>query len=67
MALASFAAGTIAGAKPMRIALTAMRIGVVAFIIPFAFAYDSVLLLHGSWLNTAEVLVSASAADICCP
>lgn len=62
VALASFAAGTIAGANPMRIALTAMRIGVVAFIIPFAFAYDSVLLLHGSWLNTAEVLVSASAA-----
>jgi len=62
VALASFAAGTIAGASPMKIALTAMRIGVVAFIIPFAFAYDSVLLLNGTWLNILEALVSASVA-----
>jgi TRAP transporter 4TM/12TM fusion protein len=62
VALASFAAGTIAGANPMKIALTAMRIGVVAFIIPFAFAYDSVLLLHGTWTAMAGAIVSASIA-----
>ncbi len=62
VALASFAAGTIAGDNPMKIALTAMRIGVVAFIVPFAFAYDSVLLLQGSWLAIAGVICSAGVA-----
>ena len=62
VALASFAAGTIAGDSPMKIAVTAMRIGVVAFIVPFAFAYDSALLLQGSWLETVGVIVSATVA-----
>ncbi len=62
VALASFAAGTIAGDNPMKIAFTAMRIGVVAFIVPFAFAYDSVLLLQGSWYAIVGVICSAGIA-----
>jgi TRAP transporter 4TM/12TM fusion protein len=62
VALASFAAGTIAGADPMKIALTAMRVGVVAFIVPFAFAYDSVFLLQGSMTAIAGVVVIGVAA-----
>jgi len=62
VALASFAAGTIAGDNPMKIALTAMKIGVVAFIVPFAFAYDSVLLLQGSWLAIIGVICSSGVA-----
>ncbi len=57
VALAAFAAGTVAKDSPMKIALTAMRIGVVAFIVPFAFAYDSNLLLQGSFSGTVWVMV----------
>ncbi len=62
VALASFAAGTIAGDNPMKIALTAMRIGVVAFIVPFAFAYDSVFLLQGPVLPIVGVIVLSIVA-----
>lgn len=62
VALASFAAGTIAGYSPMKIAVTAMRVGVVAFIVPFAFAYDSAFLLHGSAIETVGVVVIAIVA-----
>lgn len=62
VALASFAAGTIAGDNPMKIALTAMRVGVVAFIVPFAFAYDSIFLLQGSFVAIAGMVVVAIVA-----
>ena len=62
VALASFAAGTIAGEDPMKIAFTAMRVGVVAFIVPFAFAYDSVFLLQGNLMSIIGVIVVSIAA-----
>ncbi len=48
VALAAFAAGTVAKDSPMKIAITAMRIGIIAFIVPFAFMYDSNLLMQGN-------------------
>lgn len=63
VALAAFAASTIAQDSPMKIAFTAMRIGVVAFIIPFAFVYDLNLLLQGKdILSTIWSVVSAFIA-----
>lgn len=62
VALASFAAGTVAKADPMKIALTAMRVGVVAFIVPFAFVYDPIFLLKGSALEIFEVILVAIAS-----
>ncbi len=62
VALAAFAAGTVAQDSPMKIALTAMRIGVVAFIVPFAFVYDSNLLMQGELLQIAWVIVSTFIA-----
>lgn len=62
VALAAFAAGTVAKDSPMKIALTAMRIGVVAFIVPFAFAYDSHLLLQGSFSGIILVMLSCIIA-----
>ncbi len=58
VALAAFAAGTVAKDNPMKIALTAMRIGVVAFIVPFAFAYDSHLLFQGDASGIVWVIVA---------
>ncbi len=62
VALASFAAGSISGAKPTTIALTAMKIGVVAFILPFSFAVDSSLLLQSSFQATLISLAFAIIA-----
>lgn len=49
VALAAFAAATIAKDSPNKIALHSMRVGVVAFLIPFAFVYDSSLMMDGSF------------------
>jgi TRAP transporter 4TM/12TM fusion protein len=46
--LASFVAATIAGSNFMRTGFTAMRLGAVAFLVPFIFVYSPELLLMGS-------------------
>lgn len=45
VAVAAYAAASIADASPMKTALYALRIGMAKFLIPFAFAYYPVLLL----------------------
>lgn len=62
VALAAFAAGTVAKDSPMKIAVTAMRVGVVAFIVPFAFMYDSHLLMQGDSLGIGLVIVATFIA-----
>ncbi len=44
VALAAYAGAGLAGANPMKTGLSAMRLGVVAFIIPFMFIYGPALL-----------------------
>jgi len=46
--VAIYAAASIAGSEPIRTALQAMRLGIVAYIVPFAFAFNPALLLRGS-------------------
>jgi TRAP transporter 4TM/12TM fusion protein len=48
VAIAAFAAATLAGSGPMATALAAMRFGWPAFALPFAFAYNPALILEGS-------------------
>jgi TRAP-type uncharacterized transport system fused permease subunit len=43
--VAAYAAASIAEAPPLRTAIFALRIGLVKFIVPFAFAFYPVLLL----------------------
>lgn len=45
VAIAAFAAAPIADAHPMRVAFTAVRLAIVAFLIPFVFVYNQSLLL----------------------
>ncbi|SET16438.1 TRAP transporter, 4TM/12TM fusion protein [Oceanobacillus limi] len=47
VAVAAFAAAGIAGAKPNRVGLDAVRIGVVGFVVPFLFVFEPSLLLIG--------------------
>ncbi|GGB79509.1 hypothetical protein GCM10011352_01440 [Marinobacterium zhoushanense] len=44
VAIAAYAAATISGGKPIRTSVDASRVGIMIFIIPFAFAYNPLLL-----------------------
>lgn len=59
VAVAAFAAAGIAGANPMRVGMTAVRLGLVALIIPFFFVYQPALLLQGSPGEVARCVVTS--------
>ena len=61
VALASFAAANIAGTPPMSTALTAMRLGAVKYIVPFAFALNPALVAQAAW---NDILLSLLAAFV---
>lgn len=44
VAIAAYAAASIAGGRPIATAVAASRIGIMIFVIPFAFAYEPLLL-----------------------
>jgi len=44
VAIAAYAAASISGGKPIATAVSASRIGIMIFVIPFAFAYEPLLL-----------------------
>lgn len=48
VALASFTAAGISGASPAKTGWTSFRIGLVAFIVPFIFVYQPVMLMYGT-------------------
>lgn len=59
VAVAAFAAASIADANPLEIAVSAVRMAITAFIVPFAFIYGPGLLLQGSALAIAFNVVTA--------
>jgi TRAP-type uncharacterized transport system fused permease subunit len=59
VALAAYAGAGIAGANPMQTGLTATRIGLTAFIVPFMFAYNPVLLLEGTLIDIIVALTTS--------
>ena len=62
VAVAAFAASTIANANPMKIGLQCCRLAVIAFIIPYVFIYNPALLLIGSSTEIGVAIVCACAA-----
>lgn len=54
VALASFTAAGISGASPTKTGWTSFRIGLVAFIVPFIFVYQPVMLLYGTVLDNMK-------------
>lgn len=65
VAIACYVASSIAQARPMAIAWQAVRLGAVAFVIPYLFIYQPALLLLGSPLeNTAALAVAALAVAL---
>ncbi len=63
VAVAAFAAASIAQANPVKIAFLACRIAMVAFILPFVFIYHPALLLKGA-MGTIIVSVALVVAGI---
>jgi TRAP transporter 4TM/12TM fusion protein len=61
VAVAAFAAASIAQANPVRIAFLACRVAMVAFIIPFIFIFHPALLLVGS----LDEIVATAALMAC--
>jgi TRAP transporter 4TM/12TM fusion protein len=59
VALTAYAAAGLSGANPFKTGLTAFRIGLVGFIVPFIFAYSPSLLFEGSWFKILYALATA--------
>lgn len=61
VALAAYAGSAIAKSQPMETAVTACRIGLAAFIIPYMFIFNPSLLMDGSVISIIWVSLTASA------
>lgn len=59
VALAAFAAAGIAKASPMKTGFTAVRLGIVTFIVPFFFVYQPALIARGEPLEITTTVISA--------
>lgn len=58
--LAAYAGAGIARANPMKTGITALKLAIAAFIIPYAFVYNPVLLLQDwTWLTLLPALLTA--------
>ena len=62
VALACFAASSLSNANPNKIGLIAMRLGILAYIIPFLFVYSPALILNDA--NAGAILFSVITAII---
>jgi TRAP transporter 4TM/12TM fusion protein len=58
VALAAFAAAGIAGSDPMKTGFTAMKLGVVKYIIPFLFVYNPALVAQSSFSDVLYSLLT---------
>lgn len=63
VALAAYTAAGISGASPSKTGWTSFRVGIVAFIVPFIFVYQPVMLLYGS---VFEIILCGATSLIGC-
>ena len=61
VALAAYAAAGISGADPLKTAITACRLGLAAFIVPYMFVYAPQLLLVGA---TGKIIIATVTSMI---
>ena len=57
--VAVYIASAIARSKPMETAVHAMKLGIVAYVVPFVFVADAALLMEGAPANIALAFVTA--------
>ncbi len=65
VALAVFAAASLAKADMWRTGFEAMRIAAPAYIVPFMFVYEPSLLMLGNWVTIATSTITATIGSIC--
>jgi TRAP-type uncharacterized transport system fused permease subunit len=61
VAIGAYAAASMAGAPGFKTGLTAMRLGVVIYFVPFFFVLDPGLVLHGTILHIVIAILQALA------
>jgi TRAP transporter 4TM/12TM fusion protein len=61
VALAAFAAASIARDSPMKIGMKATQIAIAGFVVPYMAIYDPALMLQGHWTAAAVVYVAFKA------
>lgn len=59
VALASYAAAAIAKCNPMRLGYAAMRLGMIAYILPFIWVYEPALILQGGFWHVLIAFVTS--------
>jgi TRAP transporter 4TM/12TM fusion protein len=65
VAIATYPASALSGASWFSIALTAMRLAIAAYVVPFFFIYNPILLMGGEPVQFIIALVSAVLGVIC--
>ena len=66
VALAAYAAASVAGGNPLRIAVLAVRFGVAAFVVPYFFVYDPAILgIDATPLQILGAFITAILGGIC--
>jgi len=61
VALAAFAASSIAKESPMKIGFKAVQVAIAGFVVPYMAVYDPALMLQGAWTVPAVLYVVAKA------
>jgi TRAP-type uncharacterized transport system fused permease subunit len=64
VAIASYSAASIAQSDMWRTGIVGMRLAIVAYLIPFVFAFNPALLLDGTWLEIVVSCVSVASGGI---
>ena len=59
VALAAFAAASVANVSPMRAGVEAMRLGAIIYFVPFFFVFNPALLLQGTWFGNLQAISTA--------
>lgn len=62
--LVAYAGAAVAEAPPMKTGLTAFRLGICGFLVPFFFIFEPSLLLMGSWDTVLLAVASATVGVI---
>ncbi|MGO4886142.1 TRAP transporter permease [Anaerobacillus sp. MEB173] len=59
VAIAAYAAAGVAGTDPMKTGITAFRLGITAFIVPFMFIYSPEIMMVGTAMNIILATITA--------
>ena len=59
VAIAAFTAAKLAGAPPMKTAMTAVRLGWVAYVMPFVFVLSPALIMRGTVIEVTVAVIAA--------